>query len=151
MPRRCCSGSAPTTSRSSLAAIVYTQWLNERGGIEADLTVTRLAEDRFMITTAGVSQARDFHWLSRHIPEDAQAFLTDVTSAWAVLGLMGPGSRELLSGLTRADLSNQAFPFGAAREIELGYALVRAQRISYVGELGFELCVPSEFAGPVFD
>ena len=93
--------------------IVYTQWLNERGGIEADLTVTRLAEDRFMITTAGVSQTRDFHWLSRHIPEDAQAFLTDVTSAWAVLALMGPGSRKLLSALTRADLSNQAFPFGA--------------------------------------
>ncbi len=131
--------------------IVYTQWLNERGGIEADLTVTRLAEDRFMITTAGVSQTRDFHWLRRHIPEDAHAFLTDVTSAWAVLALMGPGSRQLLSALTRADLSNEAFPFGAAREIELGYALVRAQRISYVGELGFELCVPSEFAGPLFD
>jgi 4-methylaminobutanoate oxidase (formaldehyde-forming) len=131
--------------------VVYTQWLNERGGIEADLTVTRLAEDRYMITTAAASQARDFHWLRRHIPDDAHAFLTDVTSGFAVLALMGPGSRELLARLTPADLSNQAFPFGTAQEIELGYAQVRAQRISYVGELGFELYVPSEFAGPVFD
>jgi glycine cleavage system T protein len=131
--------------------VVYTQWLNERGGIEADLTVTRLAGDRFMVTTAAATQARDFHWLQRHIPQDAHAFLTDVTSAFAVFALMGPGSRNLLAGLTPADLSNGAFPFGSAQEIELGYALVRAQRISYVGELGYELYVPSEFAGPVFD
>ena len=131
--------------------VVYTQWLNERGGIEADLTVVRLAEDRFMITTAAASQARDFHWLQRHIPDDAHAVLTDVTSGFAVLALMGPDSRDLLARLTPADLSKEAFPFGAAQEIELGYALVRAQRLSYVGELGFELYVPSEFAGPVFD
>jgi glycine cleavage system T protein len=131
--------------------VVYTQWLNERGGIEADLTVTRLAGDRFMVTTAAATQVRDFHWLQRHIPQDAHAFLTDVTSAFAVFALMGPGSRNLLAGLTPADLSNGAFPFGSAQEIELGYALVRAQRISYVGELGYELYVPSEFAGPVFD
>ncbi len=131
--------------------VVYTQWLNERGGIEADLTVTRLAGDRFMVTTAAATQARDFHWLQRHIPQDAHAVLTDVTSGFAVLALMGPGSRDLLARLTPADLSNGAFPFGSAQEIELGYALVRAQRISYVGELGYELYVPSEFAGPVFD
>ena len=131
--------------------VVYTQWLNERGGIEADLTVTRLAEDRFLITTAAASQARDCYWLRRHIPDGAHAFLTDVTSGFAVLALMGPASRDLLARLTPADLSNQAFPFGSAQEIELGYALVRAQRLSYVGELGFELYLPSEFAGPAFD
>ncbi|MCE3250236.1 MAG: dependent oxidoreductase, partial [Geminicoccaceae bacterium] len=134
-----------------LGRVVYTQWLNERGGIEADLTVTRLADDRFMVTTAAATQARDFHWLQRHIPQDAHAVLTDVTSGFAVLALMGPGSRDLLARLTPADLSNGAFPFGSAQEIELGYALVRAQRISYVGELGYEIYVPSEFAGPVFD
>ena len=131
--------------------VVYTQWLNERGGIEADLTVTRLDPDRFLITTGAASQARDFHWLRRHIPEGAHAHLTDVTSGFAVLGLMGPASRELLARLSTADLSSDAFPFGTAQEIELGYALVRAQRISYVGELGFELYVASEFAGPVLD
>jgi 4-methylaminobutanoate oxidase (formaldehyde-forming) len=131
--------------------IVYTQWLNERGGIEADLTVTRLAEDAFLIVTSAASQNRDLHWLRRHIAPDAHAFATDVTSAYAVLALMGPESRDVLAALTPADLSNQAFPFGAARAIELGYALVRAQRISYVGELGFELYIPTEFALPVFD
>ncbi len=131
--------------------VVYTQWLNERGGIEADLTIARLAPDRFMITTSAASQARDFHWLQQHIPEGAQAYVTDVTSGFAVLGLMGPESRALLARLTPSDLSNAAFPFGTAQEIELGYALVRAQRISYVGELGFELYVASEFAGPVLD
>jgi glycine cleavage system T protein len=131
--------------------IVYTQWLNQRGGIEADLTVTRLAEDAYLVVTSAASQTRDFHWLRRHIPHDAHALATDVTSGWAVLAVMGPQSRDLLAPLTPADLSNAAFPFGAAREIELGYALVRAHRISYVGELGFELYIPTEFAGPVFD
>ncbi len=131
--------------------VIYTQWLNQRGGIEADLTVTRLASDRFMITTGAATQARDHHWLRRQIPDDARAYLTDVTSGFAVLGLMGPRSRELLARLTSADLSNDAFPFATSREIELGYALVRAQRISYVGELGFELYVATEFAGPVLD
>jgi 4-methylaminobutanoate oxidase (formaldehyde-forming) len=131
--------------------IVYTQWLNQRGGIEADLTVTRLTEDAWLIVTSAASQTRDFHWLRRHIPPDAHASATDVTSGWAVLAVMGPESRDLLAPLTPADLSNAAFPFGTAREIELGYALVRAHRISYVGELGFELYIPTEFAGPVFD
>jgi glycine cleavage system T protein len=131
--------------------ILYTPWLNERGGIEADLTVTRLAEDAFLIVTSAAAQTRDFHWLKRHIPGDAHAFATDVSSGFAVLALMGPDSREVLAGLTTADLANAAFPFGTSREIELGYALVRAQRISYVGELGWELYIPNEFAAPVFD
>jgi len=131
--------------------VVYTQWLNERGGIESDLTVTRLAEDRYLIVTSVGQQVRDFAWLRRHIPADARAVLTDVTSAYAVLGVMGPRSRALLSRCTDADLSNEAFPFGTAREIDLGYARAWALRISYVGELGWELYLPTEFAASVFD
>ena len=130
---------------------VYTQWLNERGGIEADVTVTRLAEDRFLIISGVESQVRDVNWLKRHMPEDARADLTDVTSAYAVFSIMGPRSRELLTRLTDADLANGAFPFASSREIDLGYAKVRATRITYVGELGWELYVPSEFAAGVLD
>jgi glycine cleavage system T protein len=130
---------------------VYTQWLNERGGIEADVTVVRLAEDRFMVVTSAASQTRDFAWLKRHLPDGVRAWLTDVTSGFAVIGIMGPRSRGLLARLSPADLSNEAFPFGASREIELGYAQVRAQRTSYAGELGYELYVPTEFAAPVLD
>ncbi|HWW31868.1 MAG TPA: aminomethyltransferase family protein, partial [Steroidobacteraceae bacterium] len=131
--------------------IVYTQWLNERGGIEADLTVTREAEDSYLIVTACATQTRDFGWLSRSIPEAARAVAVDVSPAYAVLGLMGPSSRELLSQLTDADLSSAAFPFGASRIIDLGYARVRASRITYVGELGYELYIPTEFAQSVYD
>lgn len=131
--------------------IVYTQWLNERGGIEADLTVTREAEDSYLIVTACATQTRDFLWLSRSIPADACAAAFDVSSAHAVLGLMGPKSRELLGELTDADLSTAAFPFGTSRIIDLGYARVRASRITYVGELGYELYIPTEFAQSVYD
>jgi glycine cleavage system T protein len=134
-----------------IGRIVYTQWLNERGGIEADLTITREAEDRFLIVTAAASQTRDLAWLRRHIPERARAIVFDATSAYAVLGVMGPKSRKLLSRLTDADLSNEAFPFATSQVIDLGYARVRASRITYVGELGFELYVPTEFAQGVFD
>lgn len=130
---------------------VYTQWLNERGGIEADLTVTRLAEDSYMVVTAAASATRDMHWLRTHVPEDARVAITDVTSGYAVLGLMGPNARTVLSAVTDADVGNRAFPFGASKEITIGYAPVRATRISYMGELGWELYVPSEFAGHVFD
>jgi glycine cleavage system T protein len=131
--------------------IVYTQWLNERGGIEADLTVTRLEQERYLIVTSAATQTRDLAWLTRHIPERARAAVTDVTSAYAVLGVMGPRSRALLARLTDADLGNTAFPFGTSREIELGYARVRASRITYVGELGWELYIPTEFALGVYD
>jgi 4-methylaminobutanoate oxidase (formaldehyde-forming) len=131
--------------------VVYTQWLNERGGIEADLTVTRESEDRYLIVTSAQSQTRDFAWLQRHIPEDARAAAVDVTSGYAVLSLMGPRSRALLASLTDEDLSNAAFPFGASREIDLGHARVRATRITYVGELGWELYMPTEFAASVYD
>jgi len=131
--------------------IVYTQWLNERGGIEADLTVTREAEDSYLVVTSCATQTRDFQWLTRGIPDDARAGAVDVSSAWAVLGLMGPKSRELLGELTDADLSTAAFPFGTSRIIDLGYARVRASRITYVGELGYELYIPTEFAQSVYD
>jgi 4-methylaminobutanoate oxidase (formaldehyde-forming) len=131
--------------------VVYTQWLNERGGIEADLTVTRLAPDQYLIITAAASQGRDFYWLRDRIPRGANAVLTDVTSGWSVLSVMGPHARDLLQPLSSDDLSNNAFPFGTSREIDLGYARVRATRISYVGELGWELYVPTEFAPGVFD
>ena len=131
--------------------VVYTQWLNERGGIEADLTVTRLSERAFLIVTAGATARRDFAWLKRHTPEDAHCFVTDVTSGLAVLSLMGPNSRALLSAVSPDDFSNAAFPFASSREIEIGAARARASRITYVGELGWELYVPSEFAVGVFD
>ena len=131
--------------------VVYTQWLNERGGIEADLTVTREAQDAYLIVTSCATQTRDFHWLCRSIPDSARAVALDVSSGYAVLGLMGPRSRELLAVLTDADLSSQAFPFGTSQIIDVGYARVRASRITYVGELGYELYIPSEFAQSVYD
>ena len=131
--------------------IVYTQWLNERGGIEADLTVTRLGEDSFLIVTAAASEVRDFHWLQGHIPKDAHCVATNLTSALAVISLMGPNARQLLQALTPEDVSNEAFPFARSREIELGYGLARASRITYVGELGWELYMPTEFAVGMYD
>ena len=131
--------------------MVYTQWLNERGGIEADLTITREGQDRFMVVTAAATQTRDFAWLQQHIPQNARAIATDVSSSMAVLSVMGPKSRELLQGLTGTDLSNTAFPFGTSQIIDLGYARVRASRITYVGELGWELYIPTECAPGVFD
>ncbi|MEM7425758.1 MAG: FAD-dependent oxidoreductase [Pseudomonadota bacterium] len=131
--------------------IVYTQWLNDRGGIEADLTVTRLAENEFMVVTAAAAQVRDFAWLKRHIPSDAHCIATDVTSGLPMLGMMGPRSRELMQAITDADLSGDAMPFGRSKEIDIGYARVRASRITYVGELGWELYIPAEFASHVFE
>ncbi len=131
--------------------IVYTQWLNERAGIEADLTVTRIDEDDYLIVTSGETEVRDFAYLRRRLGDSARVHLHNVTSALAVLSLMGPRSRDFLQSLTPNDLSNSAFPFGSSREIELGYARIRAARITYVGELGFELYMPTEFALGVYE
>ncbi|MFL5260529.1 MAG: FAD-dependent oxidoreductase [Hyphomicrobiales bacterium] len=131
--------------------IVYTQCCNERGGIEADLTVTRMVEDRFMVVTGCAPQTRDFSWLKRHIPEDARCMASDITSGLPMFALMGPNSRPLLERLSGADLSTVAWPFGRSKEIEIGYARVRASRITYVGELGWELYIPAEFAVHVFE
>lgn len=131
--------------------VVYTQLLNEKGGIEADITVTRLADDKYFIVTAGACETRDFDWIQRHIPSGAHAILTNVGSGYSMLGVMGPKSRELLSRLTFDDLANEAFPYGTAREIDVAYARPLAVRMSYVGELGWELYIPAEFSANVFD
>jgi 4-methylaminobutanoate oxidase (formaldehyde-forming) len=126
--------------------IVYTQWLNERGGIEADLTVTRTSETEFLVVTSAGSHQRDLAWLREHVPAEAHCTVTDVTPGLPMLGLMGPASRAILEKLSGEDLANGSFSFGTSREIEIGYAIVRASRITYVGELGWELCIPSDFA-----
>ncbi len=131
--------------------LVYTPWLNPRGGVEIDVTVARLAPDVFLIVTPTATLRRDLAWLKRHIPAQARAVAVDVTSAEAVLGLMGPRAREVLAALTPADISAEALPFGAVAEIELGMALARVHRVSYVGELGFEIYLPTEFALHGFD
>ena len=131
--------------------IVYTQWLNPQGGIEADLTVTRVAPDQYLIVTAAATQVRDFAHLRDHIAPGARVVATDITSGHAVLGVMGPNARALLQSLSGDDLSNDGFPFGTSRLIDLAYARVRASRVTYVGELGWELHIPTEFSTGVFD
>lgn len=134
-----------------IGKLVYTQWLNAKGGIEADVTVTRLSETSFLIVTIAISQRRDMAWLKRHIPDDAHAFVIDITSGMPMLAVMGPRSRDLLRKVSPADFSNEAFPFGTSREIDLGYARVRASRVTFVGELGWELYMPADLAAHVFD
>jgi heterotetrameric sarcosine oxidase gamma subunit len=129
--------------------VVYTGLLNERGGYESDLTVTRVAADEYLVVTGSAQTTRDFDHLSRGIRKDQRAALVDVTGAYAVFGLMGPRSRELLRKVTTADLGD--FPFGTSRLIDVGYATVRATRMTYVGELGWELYVPAEFAVTVYE
>jgi glycine cleavage system aminomethyltransferase T/glycine/D-amino acid oxidase-like deaminating enzyme len=125
---------------------VYTGMLNARGTYEADITVTRLRSDEFLLVSSAATTERDQDHITRRSPAGCYASIVDVTSAYAVYGVMGPRSRELLSRVSRDDFSDQAFPFGTSREISLGYATVRATRITYVGELGWELYVPAEFA-----
>ena len=134
-----------------VGSLVYTQWLNERGGIEADVTVTRLAETKFMVLTGGPMQVRDFDWLTKHIPDGARAWAYDVTNAWSMLSIMGPKSRALLSSLSPDSFETRDFPFGTSQEIELGYARVIANRLTYVGELGWELLIPIEFTQHVYE
>ena len=131
--------------------LTYTQMLNSRGGIECDLTVAQLAEDRFYIVTGTGFRTHDFAWIKEHIRPGLDATLTDVTEAWGTLSLMGPASRSILSRLTDADVSNAGFPFGTVREISIAGAQVTAMRVTYVGELGWELHVPIAAIGTVFD
>ncbi len=130
--------------------IVYTQMLNARGGIESDLTVTRLSETAFLLVVPGATLQRDLAWLRRHLGDDF-AVITDVTAAESVLCLMGPKSRDLLARVSPDDMGNDAHPFGTAREIEIGMGLARAHRVSYVGELGWELYVSSDQTAHVFE
>jgi glycine cleavage system aminomethyltransferase T/glycine/D-amino acid oxidase-like deaminating enzyme len=125
---------------------VYTGMLNAHGTYEADITVTRLSAEEFLLVSSAASTERDQDHITRRMPAGSHASLVDVTSQYAVYGVMGPRSRDLLGRLSRAGLGDEAFPFGSSRLIDLGYATVRATRITYVGELGWELYVPAEFA-----
>jgi heterotetrameric sarcosine oxidase gamma subunit len=131
--------------------VVYTQWLNERGTMEADLTVTRLAEDKYFIVSAGDFFTHDLYWLNKNIPENAHAIVTDVTSGYTLINIQGPKSRDLLSRITSTDLSNEAFPYMFGKEIDFAYARPLALRVTYEGELGWELHVPSEFSVHVYE
>ena len=134
-----------------VGSCVYTGMLNERGCYEADVTVTRMAADEFLVVSSAATTERDKDHVRRNLPAGLRAHLVDATSSLAVFGVMGPRSRDLLTSLTDADLSDEAFPFGTSRPISLGYSNVRATRITYVGELGWELYVPSEFAVGVYE
>src|SRR5437762_7074121 len=129
---------------------VYTGMLNERGTYESDLTVTRLSADEYLLVSSAATTEREQDHIAKRIPRGAHASLVDVTSAYAVFGVMGPRSRDLLGSLSGADLSDDRFPFGTSRVIDLGYYTLRATRITYVGELGWELYVPAEFAVGVY-
>lgn len=133
-----------------LGRLTYTQLLNSRGGIECDLTVARLAEDRFYIVTGTGFRTHDFGWIADHLPAQGTA-LQDVTEDWGTLSLMGPAARAILSKVTAADVSNSALPFGSAREIIIAGVPVRALRVTYVGELGWELHIPIAALGTVYD
>lgn len=130
---------------------VYTGMFNARGGFESDLTVIRLSSDQYYIITGTAQTTRDFDWIKRNIRDSEQTELTDVTNAYSVISVMGPNARRLLAGLTDTDLSNAAFPFLATRLVEVGKTTARAVRITYVGELGWELHVPTEQAPLLYE
>jgi glycine cleavage system T protein len=134
-----------------IGAATYTQMLNARGGIECDFTVTRLAEDRFRVVTGTAFGRHDLAWIRSHTPEDGSVSVADVTSAYACLGLWGPAAREILQPLTTADLGNDAFPYMHAREVAVGPVPCLAMRVTYVGELGWELYCPMDFGLRLWD
>jgi 4-methylaminobutanoate oxidase (formaldehyde-forming) len=136
---------------ADLNQITYTPWLNEDGKLEADLTVAKLEPEKFLVVVTDTMHRHAETWLKRHIPEDAHAFVTDMTSAYAQLNIQGPNSRKLLQTVTSADLSNENFPYRHAREIAIGYARAICVRLTYLGELGYELYIPTEQALHVYD
>ncbi len=144
---------AMTTASMSVppGRVVYTQFLNALGGIEADLTVTRLDADRYLVMAAAFTHTHVEALIRNQIPEDARCVITDVSGSWSMLNLQGPRSRALLQALSSHDFSNTAFPYGAAQEIQIGYQTLLAQRLSYAGELGYELYIPTAFTLPVYD
>ncbi len=131
--------------------ITYTQWTNAAGGIEADVTVTRRSENEFLVVCSDTVHRHVETWMRRHLPEDGDIAITDVTSAYAMLTIQGPRSRALLCELTTASLTNEDFPYLTSREIDIGYARVGATRVTYLGELGWELYIPTEHAMDVYD
>ena len=134
-----------------VGSTVYTQLCNERGGIEADITISRVEEERFFVITGTAFGVHDFMWLKRHLPKDGSVSLRDVTSSLAMINVCGPSSRELLQRLSEDDFSNDAFPFGQCRQVVIGYAPVLALRVTYIGELGYELYMPPEYAANLYE
>jgi len=135
----------------AVGALTYTQMLNEGGGIECDFTVTRLAEDRFRIITGTAFGQHDLFWIRDHVPDDGSVQVEDVTSAYACIGLWGPAAREIIQPLTTTSVTNKAFPFMTAQELAVGSVPCLALRVTYVGELGWELYCPSEFGQRLWD
>ena len=131
--------------------ITYTQWLNHEGKLEADLTVIKFDDQKYMVVATDTAHRHTEAWMKKHIGEDQHVFVTDVTAAYGQLNIQGPRSRELLQSLTTADLSNEAFPFRGVKEIDIGLARVICVRITYLGELGYELNIPAEQATHVYD
>ncbi|MBT6565446.1 MAG: GcvT family protein, partial [Candidatus Puniceispirillum sp.] len=131
--------------------IVYTQFLNEAGHIEADVTITRLSSDEFLIVTPAATIRRDLHWINGHIPDGAHAIAIDVTASESVLVVMGPEARDFLQPLIPQSLANEDFAFGTMQDIEIGYGVARAHRVTYVGELGWELYISADMSNHVFD
>jgi len=131
--------------------VIYTQMCNDRGTIECDLTVGRLAEDRFLLVVGTAFGQRASWWINNHMPADGSVFVQEMTSAYAVINVIGPKSRELLQKLTNADVSNEGFAFGTCKNFTVGYAPVTSFRVTYVGELGYELYIPTEFAVHVYE
>jgi 4-methylaminobutanoate oxidase (formaldehyde-forming) len=130
--------------------IVYTQFLNDRGGIEADVTVTRLSETAYLVVTPAATRLADQTWMERH-KGDFNVVITDVTAGEGVLAVMGPKARDLMQAVSPNDFSNETNPFGTAQEIEMGMGLARVHRVSYVGELGWEIYIGADMAGHVFE
>jgi glycine cleavage system aminomethyltransferase T/glycine/D-amino acid oxidase-like deaminating enzyme len=135
----------------AVGALTYTQMLNEGGGIECDFTVTRLAEDRFRVITGTAFGQHDLFWIRDHAPEDGSVYIEDVTSAYACIGLWGPAAREILQSLTATNVSNEAFSFMTSQQLAVGSVPCLALRVTYVGELGWELYCPSEFGLRLWD
>lgn len=131
--------------------VTYTAMCNDKGGIETDLTVTRVAPEEFLVVTGGGMGMHDLAWFKKHLPEDGSVSVTDVTSAYATLGLWGPRARDLMQNISRDDFSNEGFPYVTSKEVYVGYIPVRAIRISYAGELGWELYTPTEYALNLWD
>jgi len=134
-----------------VGSTIYTQLCNDRGGVEADITISRVAEGRFFVVTGTAFGVHDFMWLKRYLPKDGSVSLRDVTSSFAMINVCGPLSRELLMRLSDDDFSNEGFAFGQCREVVIGYAAVLAIRVTYIGELGYELYMPPEYAAHLYE
>ena len=134
-----------------IGKVTYTAMLNDRGGIECDLTVTRIDQDRFWVVTGGGVGMHDLAWIRRQMPADGSVHLTNLTSGMCCIGLWGPAARELLQAVTAEDVSNRAFPYLTARRLTVGFVPAFAIRISYVGELGWEIYAPTEYGLTLWD